>query len=111
MKEADWLIHIDANISDIIEENIFFAAKLADYIGASKNIFGITMIKGISADILRDYNAVIVENNAEEIFNYLYLIIYENYTRKINLDYAKLYDIRNVVVDFYNFIEKNIESK
>ena len=30
MKNSDWLIHIDANLSGVLDENIFFAAKLAD---------------------------------------------------------------------------------
>ena len=34
MKNSDWLIHIDANLSGVLDENIFFAAKLADYIWA-----------------------------------------------------------------------------
>lgn len=38
MKNSDWLIHIDANLSGVLDENIFFAAKLADYIGADRPI-------------------------------------------------------------------------
>lgn len=111
MKVADWLIHIDANISDIVDENIFFAAKLADYIGAGRKILGITMVKGISADILREYNALVVENNAEEIFNYLYLIIYENYSHEINLDVRDNYDARKVAKVFDEKISEIMEVK
>src|SRR5699024_5628824 len=56
MQESDWLIHIDANLSGVLDENIFFAAKLADYIGAERPIFGITMFDGAGADVVRDVN-------------------------------------------------------
>lgn len=80
MKRADWLLHIDANIHKIIDTNIFFAAKLADYIGAGKNIFGITMLDGASAEILRSLNALVVSHSMDEIRNYLSLILYDGYT-------------------------------
>ena len=106
MEESDWLIHIDANISDILENNIFFAAKIADYIGAKSNIIGITMVNGPSADILRNYNALCLENNVDEIFNYLYLIIYKDYNIKLNEKYREEFDAKNVSKDFDKFINK-----
>lgn len=106
MQNADWLINIDANISDIIDTNIFFAAKIADYIGSGSKILGITMINGISADILRKYNALVLENCADEIYNYLYLIINKGYTRQMNSEYAKEFDAVNVAKKFDNFIKK-----
>ena len=84
MQKSDWLLQIDANISSIIDKNIFFAAKLADYIGTGNKIFGITMLEGISADILRNLNAVITSYSSQEIKNYLYLIIYNNYNIELN---------------------------
>ena len=107
MEAADWLIHIDANISKIINKNIFFAAKIADYIGAKTNILGITMIDGTSADILRNYNALCIENSIEEIYNYLYLIIYEEYKNKLNLEYREEFNAINVAKEFDKYI-KNI---
>lgn len=106
MQNSDWLIHIDANIQEIIDKNIFFAAKIADYIGSKSNIMGITMIDGISADILREYNALCLENCVEEIFNYLFLIIYENYETNLNANYRKLYDAKEVASTFDKLIER-----
>ncbi len=108
MKEADWLIHIDADISDVVDKNIFFAAKVADYIGTQREILGITMINGVSADILRNLNALCLENCADEIFNYLYMIIYKGYTRNLNIEYGKQFDAVNVAKKFDGFIE-NLE--
>lgn len=104
MKESDWLIHIDANIYDLLNENIFFAAKLADYIGYGKNILGITMLDGISADILRDINALTLTYSVSNIYTYLYLIIYTDFKCKINDKKRNKYDAVEVAKLFDNFI-------
>ena len=106
MQESDWLINIDANINNIVDDNIFFAAKIADYIGAKRKILGITMINGSSADIFREYNALCIENCVDEIYNYLYLIIYQDYNINLNLDYREKYNAKKVANDFDKYIEK-----
>ena len=88
MKDSDWLLQIDANITECINKNIFFAAKLADYIGSGNRIFGITMSDGISADILRNMNALVTTYSVSEIKNYLWLIIYKGYDFNINKEYT-----------------------
>lgn len=109
MKDSDWLLHIDANIFDIINENIFFAAKLADYIGSGNKIFGLTMLDGASADILRDINGLLVTYSKEEIKNYLYLIIYENFNVKMNHNKMKEYSAEYVAGKFDNFIKEGVK--
>ena len=106
MKESDWLLQIDANLSGILGKNIFFAAKLADYIGAGSKIFGITMLEGISADILRKLNAVMTSFSKEEIKNYLWLIIYNNYQVKLNEEFAKEFDSVEVAKKFDEMVSK-----
>lgn len=106
MKESDWLLQIDANLSGILDKNIFFAAKLADYIGAGSKIFGITMLEGISADILRKLNAVMTSFSKEEIKNYLWLIIYNNYQVKLNEEFAKEFDSVEVAKKFDEMVSK-----
>ena len=107
MKDSDWLIHVDADLSKIINKNIFFAAKLADYIGANNKIFGITMENGVSADILRNLNSIVTSYSAQEIKNYLWLIIYNNYSVEINEEYRKIFSSNEVAKNFDEFI-KNI---
>lgn len=104
MKDSDWLLLIDANISNIIDKNIFFAAKLADYMGTGNNIFGITMLDGISADILRNLNAITTSYSAQEIKNYLWLIIYQNYKVKMNNEYRKSFDSKVIAKKFDDYI-------
>lgn len=104
MQNSDWLLLIDANISNIINKNIFFAAKLADYMGTGNKIFGITMLDGISANILRNLNAITTSYSTQEIKNYLWLIIYQNYTIKINNDFRNEFDSKKIAKIFDNFI-------
>ena len=106
MQKADWLVHIDANIADVCEKNIFFAAKIADYMGTKNRIMGITMIDGISADILRNYNALVLELCSEEIFVYLYKIIYEGYDKKPNTNCLDEYNVKTVAKKFDSLVSK-----
>ncbi len=108
MKESDWLVHIDANLSGILDENIFFAAKLADYIGADRPIFGITMFDGAGADVVRDVNGVTVSYTVDEIKNYLYLIVYEGYSVEVNEENRKKYDAVKVAADFDKFVKEEV---
>ena len=84
MKNSDWLLHIDGNITPVTQKNIFFAAKLADYIGAGNPVFGVTMQNGISADIMNELGSVCASYSKNEIRNYLWLIIYKNYKVTLN---------------------------
>lgn len=108
MKKSDWLIHIDANLSGVLNENIFFAAKLADYIGAERPIFGITMFDGAGADIVREVNGIVVSYTTDEIRNYLYLIVYHGYTVTVNTRNREKYNAVNVAADFDKFIEEKV---
>jgi hypothetical protein len=57
MQTADVLVNIDGLFSsaeDGLAVSPFFPGKLADYMGARKPIFAITMDKGATNDILRD---------------------------------------------------------
>lgn len=105
MQKSDWLIHIDANLFDILDKNIFFAAKLADYLGSYSKIFGITMLEGASAEILRNNNALTATYSCEEIYNWLYLIIYESFTVNMSPIEREKYNSKNVVEILDNLIE------
>lgn len=106
MSKSDWLLHIDANISDILSSNMFFAAKLADYLGARKKIMSITMLDGVSADILRKNDALVMSHSKEEIKNYLYLIIFEKFNVVMNDETFKEFDATYVASKFDELIEK-----
>lgn len=89
MQKADWLIHTDGNISSIVSENIFFAAKIVDYFGSGTNILATTMQTGDVIDVLNNANAIVSSYSYNEIKNWLYLIIYHGYTKEPNKDYIE----------------------
>ena len=105
MKNSDWLLQIDANITTVVPENIFFAAKLADYIGSGNPVFGITMLNGICADILHKLGAVCVSYSKNEILNYLWLIIYNHYTVDLNRDYSHEFSCDSVAKEFDTMVD------
>ena len=106
MRNSDWLLHVDANLHGILDENVFFAAKLADYIGANRPIFGMTMFEGAGADVVRAVNGVTVSYSVDEIKNYLYLIAYENYTVEIDQDGMNQFNATEVAEKFDAMVEK-----
>ena len=106
MKEQDFLLHIDANLSEVIDHNIFFAAKLADYIGSRTPIIGLTMLDGASANILRDVGALILTYSVSDIKNYLRKIIYNNYSFKMIDDACNEYSAKVVAKQFDNMIQE-----
>lgn len=73
---ADWLLHIDANVRPVCEENPFFAGKLADYFGLGKPILAVTMPEGDAADTLRRAGALVLSFSVNEIKQALDRIVY-----------------------------------
>lgn len=106
MKESNYLIHIDANLGTVLDKNIFFAAKLADYIGSGTPIISITMLDGASANILRDVNALILTYSVSDIKNYLRKIIYADYKFELDKNAAKKYNAKEVAKKFDSMIEE-----
>lgn len=109
MKEVDYLLHIDANLGTVLDKNIFFAAKLADYIGSRTPIIGITMLEGASANILRKIDALVLTYSVSDIKNYLRKIIYDNYTFKLNDKTCEDYSAKKVAEEFDQMIEEIIK--
>lgn len=108
MQESDLLLLVDANLTNVIDKNIFFAAKISDYIGSGTNIFGITMVDGPSSDILKETNGIQSSYSPDEIYMKLKKIID---TRKIpEQKNADNYNIKNVVGVYDNLIEKKIKG-
>lgn len=79
MHDSDWLLLFDANFTKYTDTNIYFAAKLADYIGSRSHILAITQLVGASADIVRKVGGGIVcSHSADEVAMYLAKIIYQS---------------------------------
>lgn len=106
MKEVDFLLHIDANLGMVLDHNIFFAAKLADYIGSKTPIISITMLDGASANILREIGALVLTYSESDIENYLRKIIYDGYKFKLNESVCEKYNAENVAKEFDEMVRK-----
>lgn len=110
MKESDWLLLVDANLNGVKEENIFFAAKLADYLGSKTPIIGITMLEGASANILRSTNNIVLTYSKSDIKNYLRKIIKKEIVVNFDMEEIESYSALNVAKkldEFISEIEKN----
>lgn len=106
MKEVDFLLHIDANLGVVLDHNIFFAAKLADYIGSKTPIISITMLEGASANILREIGALILTYSESDIENYLRKIIYDGYDFKLNELACEKYSAKSVAKEFDKMVRE-----
>ncbi len=100
MQDADWLIHADGNIQQAVDENIFFAAKIADYFGSGSPILAITMQEGAIIDILRASNSLVLSYSAEEIKNYLYLILEQGFTLPRNEAFIAAFESKRAAAEF-----------
>ena len=109
MSNSNWLLLIDANLSTILDNNIFFAAKLADYLGSKTPIFGITMYNGPSADILRETNNIVSSFSVEEIYMNLRAIL-DGKIKGSNSNGEK-YNAKKVAQDFDTMVENLIKDE
>lgn len=100
MKESNILLCVDANLAKCIDNNIFYAAKIADYLGAYKPIFCITMQNGISSDIVRKAGGIVSSFSENEIYMYLVSILENKYEFELNKDYINEFNIKNIIKKF-----------
>jgi len=111
MCESDWLLLVDANLSSVVDKNIFFAAKLADYLGSQTPIIGITMLEGVSADILRKTNNIVLTYSKSDIKNYLRKIVSGDIESKINLKEIEKYSAKNIAKELDIFLKGVVDNE
>ena len=94
---ADWALHIDADLSAVWNENVFFAAKLADCFGARVPVFAIGMPRGDVTRCLERAGMVTVGFSVGEIKQALYEILYQGRRASPDWDWiAAEFDARRV---------------
>lgn len=106
MQESNLLLLIDANLGKVIPENIFYAAKLADYIGSGTEIFTITMLDGPSAEITKEVGGVVSSHSVEDIYNNLVMILEDKI--KIENTISPNYDMKTIAKKFDEEVQKII---
>ncbi len=94
MKESDYLIHIDAYFSMLPYGSIFFAAKIADYMGAKKPIIGLTNVNTPAGKMISSVGGVCVNADPLEIAKTIIGIVHKPLI--FNEEYALQYDASQV---------------
>ena len=107
MQESDWLIHVDAYFQSLpTGGSIFFAGKLADYMGARKPILGITGVGSPSYNIIKKYGGKCFLFNDIEGISSCLCDIAENFTIPINEKYREEFSAKVVAERFDNKLDE-----
>lgn len=109
MKKTDWLVHVDAYFSELAETggSIFFAGKLADYIGAGKPILALTGAGSPADVIVRSYGGISCESwNGAAVQRALMDIALGRATPEVNPDVRVIFDAVRVSRDFDQLAER-----
>ena len=103
MKQSDWLLHVDAWFGDLKSTggSIFFAGKLADYMGAHKPVLALTGSNSPAGNIVSKYGGFVVETwNTYEIAHRIIEIALGAADVQINDNYRRYYDAKDVALLF-----------
>ena len=105
MSNADLLLLIDAESEHNTFYNTFFPSKLVDYVGAKKNILGITSKNSPSARIIKSYGGqVFSSDQVHDISRYMVTAIKHRSRFQPNVSELRKYDVRTVASDLENLL-------
>lgn len=100
MQQSDWCLLVDANIAKQVDKNIYFAAKLADYLGSKSPILAISMIEGASADIIRNTGNILSSHSVDEIYMTLVMVLESKLKSHASTATLKPYSSSSVVKEY-----------
>lgn len=107
MQESDCLMHIDAPFYDLLPHgSIFFAAKIADYLGAGKPILGLTDKLSPAGKIITACGGRCSANSAHDIAKNMIAIIKGE--EKFNPEEAEKYASENVAKEFDKSLKRRL---
>lgn len=109
MEESDWLIHVDAKFDFLPETggSIFFAGKLADYMGTNKPILAITGVGSPAAEITREAGGLVFDpDDIVGLAQALGDIAQGRVETQVDQDYRAKYDATVVAADYDAIIDK-----
>ena len=109
MQESDCLIHIDADFPNLKNGSIFFAAKIVDYLGAKKPIFGLTNPKCPAGRIITSTGGMCCDKEPMAVAKSILKIINEGL--KLNVENAEKYNAKNVAKEYDDILERIINEK
>lgn len=111
MQESEYLLLLDANLENIIDYNPYFAAKLADYIGAHNKILAITMAKGASAEIVKCIGGIVMPHDSLAVTKELEKILANKINYQENKDNSAKFANNFVAKQFDKEVKKMMEDK
>jgi len=103
MNNSDWLIHVDANFKMLEDTggSIFFAGKIADYMGTDVPILGLTGKNSPADEIINQAGGLtVVQSDIEELVSVLKKIADGKIDIKIDREYRDMYSSVNVAKKF-----------
>ena len=113
MNQSDWLIHIDARF-DFLKNaggSVFFAGKIADYMGTDAPILAITGNHSPAYNMIRQSGGACFEqDDIEGIAEILSDIAYGRIAPAVDRSYRDKFDARNVAAEYDIAIEKAVDK-
>lgn len=109
MQESDWLLHVDAFFPELTPGgSVFFAGKIADYMGAGKPIFALTGAGSPADEIVKKAGGVsVIPWEIAEIANRLEEILSSAEEKpEINERYVTRYSADHVAASFDKRLER-----
>lgn len=110
MQENEWLLLVDANVSNVLDYNPYFAAKLADYIGTHNKILAITMNKGASFEIIKSIGGVTVGYDANKIGEIINNIVLNKIKYNENKQESEKYSNTSVAKIYDEYVSKMLRK-
>lgn len=106
MMESDCLLHVDGKFDFLENGSIFFASKLADYMGAGKPILGIVTEGSPAANILKESNNLCCNiNDIQGIAENMLKVV--KGAIEVDMSYYNKYNVQSI----YNNFDKAIKDK
>ena len=112
MAESDWLLHVDASFEKLQPGgSIFFAGKIADYLGAGKPILALTGEKTPACRIVEKAGGIVIDpDDVFSIADTIENICIGNIEPKLNEMYMGFYDSVNVAKRFDDRLDNLCEG-
>ena len=110
MQKTDWLLHVDAFFPELSATggSIFFAGKIADYIGAGKPILALTGDASPAGVITSQYGGEqCCPWETVRVAQIMMNIVYDK-ERKINEAFRQTYNAKNVAAAFDAYLENKL---
>lgn len=110
VSEYDMAIVIDANFSRSLDANIYFPAKIVDYLGTKTPIFAISSPEGITNDIIGQLGYINTSHSVDDIYqNLVYILKGQVKIPTFNVSSAKKYQSASIATIYDAAVTKMLK--